>query len=91
MIPERLSMQGALVAFSTLSALYNVVTSRPLFLRERSARYYRYINRRLCIAACTYCFNSPTAWLFSRFIYDVIPLRIIPTIVVATMSVFLLT
>lgn len=60
---------GALVAFSTLSALYHVVESRPLFLRERSARYY-----------------SPTAWLLSRFIFDVVPLRVIPTIVVATIT-----
>jgi len=30
---------------------------------------------------------SPTAWLLSRFFFDVIPLRIIPTIVVSTMYV----
>ncbi|KAI0692220.1 hypothetical protein BC835DRAFT_1508901 [Cytidiella melzeri] len=60
---------GALVAFSTLSALYRVVETRPLFLRERSASYY-----------------SPTSWLLSRFIFDVVPLRIIPTIVVATIT-----
>ena len=30
-------------------------------------------------------FGSPTAWLLSRFIFDVIPLRIIPTIIVSTM------
>lgn len=33
--------QGALIAFSSLSALYNVVEIRPLFLRERSSSYYR--------------------------------------------------
>ncbi|KAJ7063611.1 hypothetical protein C8F01DRAFT_1133693 [Mycena amicta] len=60
---------GALIAFSSLSALYNVVLNRPLFLRERSASYY-----------------SPTAWLLSRVIFDVLPLRIIPTIVVATIT-----
>ncbi|KAI1791502.1 ABC transporter [Ganoderma leucocontextum] len=60
---------GALIAFSSLSALYNVVEIRPLFLRERSAAYY-----------------SPTAWLLSRFIFDVIPLRIIPTIIVSTIT-----
>ncbi|OCH90675.1 hypothetical protein OBBRIDRAFT_876867 [Obba rivulosa] len=60
---------GALIAFSTLSALYNVVEIRPLFLRERSASYY-----------------SPTAWLLSRFIFDVVPLRIIPTIIVASIT-----
>ncbi|KIP10262.1 hypothetical protein PHLGIDRAFT_101348 [Phlebiopsis gigantea 11061_1 CR5-6] len=60
---------GALVAFSTLSALYHVVESRPLFLRERSASYY-----------------SPTAWLLSRFLFDVLPLRIIPTIVVSAIT-----
>ncbi|THH31853.1 hypothetical protein EUX98_g2335 [Antrodiella citrinella] len=60
---------GALIAFSTLSALYHVVEIRPLFLRERSASYY-----------------SPTAWLLSRFVFDVIPLRVIPTIVVASIT-----
>ncbi|OBZ75973.1 putative ATP-dependent permease [Grifola frondosa] len=60
---------GALIAFSSLSALYNVVEIRPLFLRERSASYY-----------------SPTAWLLSRFFFDVLPLRIIPTIIVASIT-----
>ncbi|KAF5386697.1 hypothetical protein D9615_001976 [Tricholomella constricta] len=60
---------GALVAFSSLSALYNVVEARPLFLRERSSMYY-----------------SPTSWLLSRFIFDVVPLRIIPTIIVSTIT-----
>ncbi|KAF7294642.1 ABC transporter protein [Mycena indigotica] len=60
---------GALIAFSSLSALYNIVLNRPLFLRERSGAYY-----------------SPTAWLLSRVIFDVIPLRIVPTIVVATIT-----
>ncbi|KZT03476.1 ABC transporter [Laetiporus sulphureus 93-53] len=60
---------GALIAFSTLSALYNIVEIRPLFLRERSASYY-----------------SPTAWLMSRFIFDVIPLRVLPTIIVSTVA-----
>ncbi|TFK25787.1 ABC transporter [Coprinopsis marcescibilis] len=60
---------GALVAFSSLSALYNMVEIRPLFLRERSGLYY-----------------SPTAWLLSRFFFDMIPLRLIPTIVVSTIT-----
>ncbi|KAF8531632.1 ABC-2 type transporter-domain-containing protein [Gautieria morchelliformis] len=60
---------GALIAFSSLSALYNLVEVRPLFLRERAASYY-----------------SPTAWLLSRIVFDVIPLRIIPTIVVSTIT-----
>ncbi|KAI0042833.1 hypothetical protein FA95DRAFT_513015 [Auriscalpium vulgare] len=60
---------GALIAFSSLSALYNVVEHRPLFLRERSNSYY-----------------SPTAWMLSRFIFDVVPLRIIPTIIVSTIT-----
>ncbi|KAG6816110.1 hypothetical protein H0H87_008567 [Tephrocybe sp. NHM501043] len=60
---------GALIAFSSLSALYNVVESRPLFLRERSSLYY-----------------SPTSWLTSRFIFDVVPLRIIPTIIVSSVT-----
>ncbi|KAK7035840.1 Abc transporter [Favolaschia claudopus] len=60
---------GALIAFSSLSALYNIVEIRPLFLRERSSSYY-----------------SPTAWLLSRLLFDVIPLRIIPTIIVGTIT-----
>ncbi|KAJ4475603.1 hypothetical protein J3R30DRAFT_3294740 [Lentinula aciculospora] len=60
---------GALIAFSSLSALYNIVEIRPLFLRERSAFYY-----------------SPTAWLLSRFLFDVVPLRIVPTIIVSTIT-----
>ncbi|KAI0648383.1 ABC transporter [Trametes meyenii] len=60
---------GALIAFSSLSALYNVVEIRPLFLRERSASYY-----------------SPAAWLLSRFVFDVVPLRIIPSVIVSTMT-----
>ncbi|KAF8810062.1 hypothetical protein BYT27DRAFT_7135337 [Phlegmacium glaucopus] len=60
---------GALIAFSSLSALYNIVEVRPLFLRERSGEYY-----------------SPTAWLLSRFIFDMIPLRLIPTIIVSTVT-----
>ncbi|KAJ7460877.1 hypothetical protein B0H11DRAFT_2057212 [Mycena galericulata] len=60
---------GSLIAFSSLSALYNIVEIRPLFLRERSSSYY-----------------SPTAWLLSRLIFDVIPLRVIPTIIVSTIT-----
>ncbi|KDR81917.1 hypothetical protein GALMADRAFT_240228 [Galerina marginata CBS 339.88] len=60
---------GALIAFSSLSALYNMVEIRPLFLRERSSSYY-----------------SPTAWLLSRFFFDMIPLRLIPTIIVSTIT-----
>ncbi|KAG0706465.1 hypothetical protein DFH29DRAFT_151920 [Suillus ampliporus] len=64
-----LFFMGSLIAFSSLSALYNIVEIRPLFLRERSNWYY-----------------SPTAWLLSRLIFDVIPLRIIPTITVCTIT-----
>ncbi|KAH0830148.1 ABC-2 type transporter-domain-containing protein [Lanmaoa asiatica] len=60
---------GSLIAFSSLSALYNIVEIRPLFVRERSNSYY-----------------SPTAWLLSRFFFDVIPLRILPTIIVSTIT-----
>ncbi|PFH53584.1 hypothetical protein AMATHDRAFT_79061 [Amanita thiersii Skay4041] len=60
---------GALIAFSSLSALYNIVEIRPLFVRERSSSYY-----------------SPTSWLLSRFLFDVIPLRIVPTIIVSTIT-----
>jgi len=31
-------------------------------------------------------YYSPTAWLLSRFFFDVIPLRIIPTIIVSTIT-----
>lgn len=34
-------------------------------------------------------YYSPTAWLLSRAVFDIIPLRIIPTIIVATMCVSL--
>ncbi|KAG2354669.1 hypothetical protein BDR07DRAFT_1428658 [Suillus spraguei] len=64
-----LFFMGSLIAFSSLSTLYNIVEIRPLFLRERSNWYY-----------------SPTAWLLSRLIFDVIPLRIIPTIAVCTIT-----
>ncbi|KAI0255316.1 hypothetical protein BJV78DRAFT_1119618 [Lactifluus subvellereus] len=60
---------GSLIAFSCLSALYNVLDTRALFVRERSNSYY-----------------SPAAWLFVRFVFDVVPLRIIPTIVVSTIT-----
>ncbi|KIM28831.1 hypothetical protein M408DRAFT_68953 [Serendipita vermifera MAFF 305830] len=58
---------GSLLSFSALSALYNLIEIRPLFLRERAGLFY-----------------SPTAWLLSRFFFDVLPLRIVPTIVVST-------
>ncbi|KAI6125259.1 ABC-2 type transporter-domain-containing protein [Pisolithus croceorrhizus] len=60
---------GSLTAFSSLSALYNVVEVRSLFVRERSNSYY-----------------SPTAWLLSRILFDVIPLRVLPTIIVSTIT-----
>ncbi|KAI9433892.1 hypothetical protein H4582DRAFT_2112687 [Lactarius indigo] len=60
---------GSLIAFSSLSALYNVLETRPLFVRERSNAYY-----------------NPTAWLLVRLIFDVVPLRIIPTIIVGTVT-----
>lgn len=60
---------GALIAFSSLSALYNLVEIRALFLRERSGSLY-----------------SPTAWLTTRLIFDVVPLRLLPTIVVSTVT-----
>ncbi|KAF8188323.1 ABC-2 type transporter-domain-containing protein [Pholiota molesta] len=60
---------GSLIAFSSLSALYNMVEIRPLFLRERSSSYY-----------------SPVTWLLSRFFFDMIPLRLIPTIIVSTIT-----
>jgi ATP-binding cassette, subfamily G (WHITE), member 2 len=82
-------IQGALIAFSSLSALYNVVEVRPLFLRERSASYYTSVVMSLCLTDDVhheFCF-SPTAWLLSRIVFDMIPLRLIPTIVVSSMYV----
>ncbi|KAH9992457.1 hypothetical protein BJV77DRAFT_1060460 [Russula vinacea] len=60
---------GSLIAFSSLSALHNVLATRPLFVRERSNAYY-----------------NPTAWLLVRLLFDVIPLRVIPTILVSTIT-----
>lgn len=61
-----------LIAFSSLSALYNIVEIRPLFLRERGSRFY-----------------SPQAWLLARVIFDVIPLRIVPTVVLGVIIYFM--
>ncbi|WRT67810.1 uncharacterized protein IL334_004784 [Kwoniella shivajii] len=63
---------GSLIAFSSLSALYNLVEVRGLFLRERAGEFY-----------------SPQAWLLSRVIFDIIPLRLIPTIVVSIIVYFM--
>ncbi|KDN41179.1 hypothetical protein RSAG8_07593, partial [Rhizoctonia solani AG-8 WAC10335] len=64
-----LFFMGSLLAFSSLSALYNLVEIRPLFARERAGGYY-----------------SPAAWLVSRVLFDVVPLRIIPTVVLACIT-----
>lgn len=58
---------GSLLVFSSLSALTNFSTVRPLFLRERAAGYY-----------------SPIPWIFSRVAFDILPLRIVPTLIVAS-------
>ncbi|OCF43567.1 hypothetical protein I317_02585 [Kwoniella heveanensis CBS 569] len=63
---------GSLIAFSSLSALYNLVEVRGLFLRERAGEFY-----------------SPQAWLLSRVIFDVIPLRLIPTVLVSIIVYFM--
>jgi energy-coupling factor transporter ATP-binding protein EcfA2 len=63
---------GSLIAFSSLSALYNLVEVRSLFLRERSGNFY-----------------SPQAWLLSRVLFDVIPLRLIPTVLVGVIVYFM--
>ncbi|CAE6528385.1 unnamed protein product [Rhizoctonia solani] len=64
-----LFFMGSLLAFSSLSALYNLVEVRPLFTRERAGGYY-----------------SPSAWLVSRVLFDVLPLRVIPTVVLACIT-----
>ncbi|KAG8720659.1 hypothetical protein FRC09_009177 [Ceratobasidium sp. 395] len=64
-----LFFMGSLLAFSSLSALYNLVEVRALFTRERAGAYY-----------------SPAAWLTSRVLFDVVPLRIIPTIAMTTIT-----
>jgi hypothetical protein len=38
-----LFFQGALIAFTSLSALYNITEIRQLFVRERSAGYYGFV------------------------------------------------
>ncbi|KAF8333578.1 uncharacterized protein EI90DRAFT_3052451 [Cantharellus anzutake] len=58
---------GSLLAFSSLSALFNLVEIGPLFKRERASKLY-----------------SPTAWLLSRILFDIVPLRVVPTIIVST-------
>ena len=58
---------GALVAFSALSALSNLFTIRPLFLRERTSAYY-----------------GPVIWMLSRAVWDIIPLRLLPTVLLGT-------
>ena len=63
---------GSLVAFSSLSALYNLVEVRGLFLRERAGSFY-----------------SPQAWLLSRVLFDVLPLRLLPTILVSIIVYFM--
>lgn len=63
---------GALVAFSSLSALNNLSEIRPLFLRERSGSFY-----------------SPQAWLLSRVLWDIVPLRLLPTIILGVIVYFM--
>ncbi|GMK53955.1 hypothetical protein CspeluHIS016_0105410 [Cutaneotrichosporon spelunceum] len=63
---------GALISFTSLSALNNMVEMRPLFLRERSGDYY-----------------SPQAWLTARLLFDIVPLRILPTIIVSVILYFM--
>lgn len=60
---------GALIAFSALSALSNLVTVRSLFLRERSGSYY-----------------GPVMWMLSRVVWDIIPLRILPTLLLGVIT-----
>jgi hypothetical protein len=61
---------GSLLAFSALSALANFTTARPLFIRERSARFY-----------------SAFVWLLCRISFDIVPLRILPTILLGCVFV----
>lgn len=63
---------GALILFTSFSALNNVQDIRPLYLREHDAGFY-----------------SPTAWLIARFLYDLLPLRLIPSIIVSTIVYFM--
>ncbi|KIK59071.1 hypothetical protein GYMLUDRAFT_170096 [Collybiopsis luxurians FD-317 M1] len=64
-----LFLLGSLIAFSSLSALYEIIKIRPLFIRERSAMYY-----------------NPTAWLLNRFLFDIFPLRLLPTVILTTIT-----
>ena len=77
-----------MIAFSSLSALFNVLETRPLFVRERSNAYYKsviFLNLSSIPTTYACAFSSPTAWLLVRFVFDVVPLRILPTMIVATM------
>lgn len=60
---------GALIAFSALSALSNLLVARSLFLRERAGSYY-----------------SPVTWMLSRVLWDIVPLRILPTLILGIIT-----
>ncbi|EJD46146.1 hypothetical protein AURDEDRAFT_113810 [Auricularia subglabra TFB-10046 SS5] len=51
-----------------------------------SSLYYVVDGRPLFLRERAGKYYSPTAWLLSRVIFDVIPLRILPTIVVSTIT-----
>lgn len=53
-----------------------------------SSLYYVVDGRPLFLRERAGKYYSPTAWLLSRVLFDVIPLRILPTIIVSTMWVY---
>ena len=73
------SLEGRKVCVSDFSALYNLVEVKGLFLRERAGSFYSSVDLSRRRAALT---HRPQAWLLSRILFDVIPLRLIPTILV---------
>jgi hypothetical protein len=93
---------GSLIAFSSLrcvlirplryalirfrSALYNLVEVRGLFLRERAGSFYSFVHPESDWNYLTRF--RPQAWLLSRIMFDLIPLRLIPTILVGVIVYF---
>jgi hypothetical protein len=65
---------------------------RALFLRERAGSFYSLVNAspmKTMVSLNATPSNSPLAWLLSRVLFDLIPLRLIPTIIVTTIVYFM--
>lgn len=64
------------------SALYNLVEVRGLFLRERAGNFYSYVHISDTGMDEAEADDRSQSWLLSRVLFDIIPLRLIPTILV---------